>query len=310
MFIYVIKRLFYLIPLIMGITFLTFLLTSTLPGDPALSLVGERASPEVLEQIRQDIGADKPFLVQYLGYLKMLFKGQMGTSYFTKRDVFRDIIFKFPNTLLLAFAAMLIATPLGLILGFFTAERRGSMFDRTITSLSITGLSVPVFWSGLMIMLLFSLELKLFPPSGTGGIRFLVLPAITLSLPAIATIARITRTSVIDVYDMPFVTAARSKGLRHTRLRIVHVLRNVIIPVVTVVGLDFGSYLNGSVLTETIFGWDGIGRFTMEGIIMRDYPVIMGCIVTGTIVFVLINLLVDITYHYLDPRVRLHEVIR
>jgi ABC-type dipeptide/oligopeptide/nickel transport system permease component len=278
MFIYVIKRLFYLIPLIMGITFLTFLLTSTLPGDPALSLVGERASPEVLEQIRQDIGADKPFLVQYLGYLKMLFKGQMGTSYFTKRDVFRDIIFKFPNTLLLAFAAMLIATPLGLILGFFTAERRGSMFDRTITSLSITGLSG--------------------------------LPAITLSLPAIATIARITRTSVIDVYDMPFVTAARSKGLRHTRLRIVHVLRNVIIPVVTVVGLDFGSYLNGSVLTETIFGWDGIGRFTMEGIIMRDYPVIMGCIVTGTIVFVLINLLVDITYHYLDPRVRLHEVIR
>ncbi len=294
----------------MGIAFLTFLLTSALPGDPALSLVGERASPEVLEKIRQDIGADKPFLVQYLGYLKMLLKGRMGASYFTKRDVFRDIIFKFPNTLLLAFAAMLIATPLGLILGFFTAERRGSILDRTITALSITGLSVPVFWSGLMIMLLFSLELKLFPPSGTGGIRFLVLPAITLSLPAIATIARITRTSVIDVYDMPFVTAARSKGLRNSRLRIVHVLRNVIIPVVTVVGLDFGSYLNGSVLTETIFGWDGIGRFTMEGIIKRDYPVIMGCIITGTIVFVLINLMVDIAYHYLDPRVRLHEVSR
>ncbi len=307
MLLYLLKRLLYLIPIILGITFLTFLLTSTLPGDPALSLVGERASPEVLEKIRNDIGADRPFIVQYLGYLKMLVKGEMGASYFTKRDVFADILFKIPNTMLLALAAMLIATPIGLFLGFASAERRGSVLDRMITSLSITGLSVPVFWSGLIIMLLFSLELKLFPPSGTGGIRFIVLPAVTLALPAIATIARITRTSVIDVYDMPFVIAARSKGLSALRLRVVHIFRNVIIPVVTVVGLDFGSYLNGSVLTETIFGWDGIGRFTMEGIIKRDYPVIMGCIIVGTLIFVLINMLVDIAYHYMDPRVRLHE---
>ncbi len=310
MYKYTLKRLIYLIPILLGITLLTFLLTKTLPGDPALSLVGERASPEVIEKIRKDIGADKPFISQYLGYVKMLLKGEMGTSYFTRRDVFRDIILKFPNTLKLAFVAMIIAIPVGLLLGFYSAERRGTLMDRIVTSLSITGLSVPVFWSGLMIMLFFSLELKLFPPSGTGGLRFMVLPAITLALPAIATIARITRTSVIDVYDMPFITAVRSKGVRHSRIRFIHVFRNVIIPVVTVVGLDFGSYLNGSVLTETIFGWNGIGRFTMEGIIKRDYPVIMGCIVVGTIVFVLINLLVDILYHYLDPRVRLHEVNR
>ncbi|GBE00293.1 dipeptide transport system permease protein DppB [bacterium BMS3Abin07] len=310
MFLYIIKRVFYLIPLLIGITLLTFLLTRSLPGDPALNLVGERANPEVLENIRKDIGADSPFFIQYAGYLKMLLKGQMGVSYFTKREVFADILLKFPNTLMLAFCAMSIAIPFGLILGFFTAERRGTIIDRVVTSLSVMGLSVPVFWSGLLIMLLFSLKMKLFPPSGTGGLRFMVLPAITLALPALATIARITRTSVIEIQEMPFINTARAKGLNHRRIQFVHVFRNVIIPVITVAGLDFGSYLNGSVLTETIFGWDGIGKFTMEGIIRRDYPVIMGCIIVGTVVFVLINLMVDIAYHYLDPRVKLHEVRR
>lgn len=307
MYQYIFKRLMYLVPLVMGITLLTFSLTKTLPGDPALSLVGERASPEVIEKIRKDIGVDKPFFIQYLGYLKMLLKGQMGTSYFTKRDVFDEIAHKFPNTLILAFFAMSIAVPFGILFGFIAAVRQGTLFDRVVTSVSVAGLSIPVFWSGLIIMLLFSLKLRLFPPSGTGGFRFLVLPALTLALPAIAVIVRVTRSSVIDVGEMPFMKAVKAKGLGRYRIYLIHVFRNVIIPVVTVVGLDFGSYLNGAVLTETIFGWNGIGRFTMEGIIKRDYPVIMGCIVVGTIVFVVINLIIDIAYHFLDPRIRLHE---
>lgn len=307
MFLYIAKRLASVIPLILGITFLSFSLIKTLPGDPAQSLVGERASPEILEKIRHDIGLDKPFVVQYFGYLKILLKGNMGVSYFSKREVFTEIMKKFPNTFKLALFAMTIAVPVGLFLGFVAAIRQGMLFDRIISSTSIAGLSVPVFWSGLIIMLLFSLKLKLFPPSGTGGIRFLVLPALTLSLPTIATIVRITRSSVIEILGMPFVKTARAKGLTSGKVYMVHVLRNVVIPVITIVGLEFGSYLNGAVLTETVFGWDGIGRFTMEGILKRDYPVIMGCIVLGTVVFVLTNLMIDIIYHFIDPRVKLYE---
>lgn len=288
-------------------TLLTFTLTKALPGDPVLSMVGERAQIEVIEKIRKEIGADKNLLSQYFGYIRLLLKGEFGRSYYTNRKVFDDLLLKFPNTLKLALGAMLIAIPVGLFLGFISAYKRDTVLDRVISSVSVTGLSIPVFWSGLLIMLLFSLKLKILPPSGTGNISFLILPSITLSLPALATLSRVTRTTLIEVFDMPFVTTARSKGIQELKINSIHVFKNALIPIVTVIGLDFGSYLNGAVLTETIFGWDGIGRFTMEGIIKRDYPVIMGCIIVGTVVFVLINLLVDIFYHYLDPRVRLHE---
>lgn len=296
-----------LIPLLLGITLLTFTLTKALPGDPALSMVGERAQPEVIEKIRKELGADKNILVQYLGYVKLLLQGEFGRSYYTNRKVFEDLLLKFPNTLKLASGAMVIAIPVGLLLGFISAAKKDTVADRVISSLSVTGLSIPVFWSGLMIMLLFSLKMNLLPPSGTGGIRFLILPAITLSLPAVAALSRITRTTVIEVMDMPYITTARAKGMSDIKINLIHMLKNAFIPVITVIGLDFGSYLNGAVLTETIFGWDGIGRFTMEGIIKRDYPVIMGCVITGTVVFVVINIFVDVIYHYLDPRIRLNE---
>lgn len=296
-----------LIPLLFGITLLTFTLTKALPGDPALSMVGERAQPEVIEKIRKELGADKNILVQYLGYVKLLLQGEFGRSYYTNRKVFEDLLLKFPNTLKLASGAMVIAIPVGLLLGFISAAKKDTVADRVISSLAVTGLSIPVFWSGLMIMLLFSLKMNLFPPSGTGDIRFLVLPAITLSLPAVAALSRITRTTVIEVMDMPYITTARAKGMSDIKINLIHMLKNAFIPVITVIGLDFGSYLNGAVLTETIFGWDGIGRFTMEGIIKRDYPVIMGCVITGTVVFVVINIFVDVIYHYLDPRIRLNE---
>ena len=285
---------------------LTFSLTKALPGDPALSMVGERASPEVIESIRKELNTDKSFFVQYIGYVKLLLKGEFGRSYYTNRKVSDDIAAKFPNTLLLAVGAMLLAVPAGILLGFISAVKRGTAIDRGISSLSVIGLSLPVFWSGLLIMLFFSLKMKMLPPSGMGDIRFLIMPSLTLALPALATLTRISRTTLIDLFGMPYVRTARAKGLSEGRVKFIHVFKNALIPLVTVIGLDFGSYLNGAVLTETIFGWDGIGRFAMEGIIKRDYPVIMGCIIVGTTVYALINLMVDIIYHYLDPRVRLY----
>ena len=296
-----------LIPLLFGITFLTFLLLKAIPGDPVLSLVGERAQPEVIEQIRSELGIDKGLISQYLGYVRLLFNGEFGRSYYTQRKVFDDLLIKFPNTMKLAFGAMVIAIPIGLLFGFISAYKKDTFTDRFVSLLSVTGLSLPVFWSGLLIMLFFSLKMKLLPPSGTGDLKFLVLPALTLSLPALATISRVTRTTVIETLNAPFIATAQAKGVRAIKIKYIHVLKNALIPIITVIGLDFGSYLNGAVLTETIFGWDGIGRFTMEGIMKRDYPVIMGCVILGTMLFVFINSIVDIMYHYVDPRVKFHE---
>lgn len=293
-----------------GITLLTFSLTKALPGDPVSGLVGVRAKPEVIESIRRELNLDRNVSIQYLSYVKLLATGEFGRSYYTNRKVVDDLIVKFPNTMLLAVCAMVFSVPVGILLGFISALRRGSVIDRIISSISIIGLSVPVFWSGLLIMLFFSLKLKLFPPSGMGDVRFFILPSITLALPAIAALTRVSRTTLLDIIGMPYVRTARAKGLKEKAVLFIHVLKNALIPLVTVIGLDFGSYLNGAVLTETIFGWDGIGRYAMDGIMKRDYPVVMGCIITGTIVYVLINLLVDILYHYLDPRVRLYAKAR
>jgi ABC-type dipeptide/oligopeptide/nickel transport system permease component len=295
-----------LVPLLLGITLFAFFLLKALPGDIVVSLVGERATPETMESIRREIGADKSFAYQYWGYLKLLSRGDFGSSYYTNRSVLSDIAAKFPNTMTLAFAAMLFAVPSGIILGFIAAYSKDRFAEKCVDALSLSGLSIPVFWSALMVMILFSLKLKLFPPSGTGGPAFLVMPAFVLSIPAAATLARITKITVSDILGMPYIKTARAKGLSPLSIQGVHVLRNALIPIVTIIGLDFGSYLNGAVVTETIFGWDGIGRFTMEGIIKRDYPVIMGCIIVGTVLFVLINLITDLLYHLLDPRIRLH----
>lgn len=290
----------------LGITLITFSLTKALPGDPVYAFVGERATPEAIENIRKQIGADKDFMSQYLGYIKLLAKGDFGRSYFTNRDVGADILNKLPNTIVLALLAMLIASPLGIVLGFLSAWKKGSRIDVFISAISVAGISVPVFFSGLVLMLVMSFYLRLLPPSGTGGLGFLILPAITLSLPAIATISRVSRATISEILEQPYLKTAYAKGISTSRLMMVHILKNALIPIVTVIGLDFASYLNGAVLTETIFGWDGIGRMAMEGIMKRDYPVIMGTLITGTVIFVLVNLFVDVSYKYLDPRIRLY----
>ncbi len=303
---YIARRLLLLLPLLMGITFITFLLTKALPGDPAYGLVGERSNPETIEKIRKEIGADKGIVRQYAGYVSLLARGELGRSYYTNRKVLDDILEKFPNTMRLALGAMLLSVPVGLALGLLSALRKDSATDRLISGITISFLSVPVFWSGLILMMIVSLWLRLVPPSGTGDIRYMMLPCLTLALPSLATVARVTRTSVLGVYRLPYVRTARAKGLTKARITAFHVMKSALIPVITIIGLDFASYLNGAVLTETIFGWDGIGRFTMEGIMKRDYPVIMGCIITGTTVFVLVNLIMDVAYHIVDPRVRVH----
>ncbi|MDA8100912.1 MAG: ABC transporter permease [Nitrospiraceae bacterium] len=303
---YIAKRLLLAVPTLFGITLITFLLMHSLSGDPVMNMVGERASPETIARIRAELGADRSLPLQYLGYLKLLGQGELGRSLYTNRKVSDDLLQKFPNTLRLAAAAILFASLGGIVLGIISAALRGTFWDRLASLISIGGISIPVFWLGLTLMLVFALSLRWLPPSGMGNNdpAYLILPAMTLGAFSLAYIARVTRSSMIESLSQPYVAAARAKGLREIAVVGKHAFRNSLIPVVTLIGLDLGSYLNGAVLTETIFGWDGLGRYALDGILKRDYPVIMGVVLFGAMVFVVMNLLVDISYHYLDPRIR------
>ena len=306
MALYILKRVLLFIPTLLGITLITFVLMQSLPGDPVTGMAGERANPETLARIRAELGQNRPLPLQYLGYLKLLATGELGRSYYTNRKIAGDLVQKFPNTLKLALAAMFFASVIGIGLGVLSAVRRGTLWDRLITLISVGGISVPVFWLGLALMLVFAFYLRWLPPSGmgNGSLVHIILPAITLGTFSLSYIARVTRSSMLESLSQPYVAAARAKGLPEAAVVLKHALKNSLIPIVTLIGLDLGSYLNGAVLTETIFGWDGLGRYALDGIIKRDYPVIMGVVLFGAVVFVSMNLLVDISYHFLDPRVR------
>ncbi len=306
MALYILKRLFLFIPTLLGITLITFILMQSLPGDPVTAMVGERASPETIARIRTELGLDRSLTYQYFMYLKRLGSGQLGQSLYTNRQVTDDLLQKFPNTARLALTAMLFASVIGIGMGVFAASKRGTNWDRFVTLLSVGGISIPVFWLGLALMLLFAFYLQWLPPSGmgNGGLIHIILPAVTLGTFSLSYIARVTRSSMLETLSQPYVAAARAKGLSESSVVFKHALKNALIPVVTLIGLDLGSYLNGAVLTETIFGWDGLGRYALDGILKRDYPVIMGVVLFGAVIFVTMNLLVDISYHFLDPRVR------
>ena len=303
---YILKRILLFIPTLLGITLITFILMKSLPGDPVTAMVGERASPETMTRIRVELGLDKPLPVQYGVYLKRIVTGELGRSVFTNRKIADDLIQKFPNTVKLALAAMLFASFLGIGMGVFAAVKRGTNWDRLVTLISVGGISIPVFWLGLALMIIFAFYLQWLPPSGmgNGSLVYLIMPAATLGTFSLSYIARVTRSSMLESLSQPYVAAARAKGLSESTVVLKHALKNSLIPVVTLIGLDLGSYLNGAVLTETIFGWDGLGRYALEGIKQRDYPVIMGVVLFGAVIFVTMNLLVDISYHFLDPRVR------
>ena len=306
MTLYLVKRILLFIPTLLGISLITFTLMKHLPGDPVLGMAGERATPETISRIRGELGLDKPLPVQYALYVKRVCTGQFGRSMYTNRKVTDDLLQKFPNTLKLALTAMCFASLFGISMGVLSAVKRGTVWDRLITLFSVGGISIPVFWLGLALMLLFSFYFRLLPPSGmgNGSLAYLILPAATLGTFSLSYIARVTRSTMLETLSQPYVAAARAKGLSESAVVLKHALKNSLIPIVTLIGLDLGSYLNGAVLTETIFGWDGLGRYALDGIIKRDYPVIMGVVLFGAVIFVVMNLLVDISYHFLDPRVR------
>ncbi|MBU8921597.1 MAG: ABC transporter permease [Bacteroidales bacterium] len=298
-----------LVPILFGVVTVTFFLMYVMPGDPVLALAGERYDEETLESLRKEFGLDKPLHLQYVDYLSRLARFDLGRSFITGRPVSESIAERFPRTMLLALSAMSIAVIAGVVTGGLSAWGRFPWLGRALMGLSLAGVSIPVFWLGLLLIHLFSIKLGILPPSGYGGgsIRYLVLPALTLSFASMATIARVTRSGFLEAGAGDFVRTARAKGLAESKVIGKHVFRNALIPVVTIVGTDFGSYLSGSVLTETIFGWPGLGRFIVQAIMKRDFPVIQGAILFMAVMFVLVNLLVDLSYGMIDPRVRQKE---
>jgi len=295
-----------MIPVILGISLIIFTVVRVIPGDPAYILAGPHATQEQMDQIRAQLGLDKHPVTQYFIFLKHLFQGDLGTSTRTGLPVIREIMTRFPNTLVLALASILLATVFGVTIGIIAGVKQNSKFDYLSMLVALLGLSMPVFWLGLMLMLLFSIQLGWFPAVGADSLKHIVLPAITLGANSTAIIARMTRSSMLEVIRLDYIRTARAKGLAEKVVISRHALKNALIPVVTVIGLQTGTLLGGAVLTEIVFAWPGIGRLLVEAILSRDYPVVQGVVLLIATVFIFVNLIVDILYSYLDPRIRYH----
>jgi peptide/nickel transport system permease protein/oligopeptide transport system permease protein len=291
------------IPTLIGVMIVVFLLLYVAPGDPVQDMVGERADAETIARLRKELHLDEPLPKQFVLYAGGVLRGDLGNSYITQRPIIRDIRERFPKTLLLAGSAMLLASVLGITIGVLSARNPGGWFDRLGLGLAYLGISFPVYWVGLILILIFAVTLRWLPPSGYGGIKYLILPALALGSRSIAFLARVTRSSMLEVLGGDFVRTARAKGLRERVVVARHALRNALIPIITVLGLDFGYYLTGSILTETIFSWPGIGRYVVNAIARRDLPAISGSVLFLSVVFVLVNLITDLAYAKADPRV-------
>lgn len=331
---YILRRLLNLIPVLLGITLLVFLFLHLIPGDPALVMVGDRASPAQVEALRERMGLNEPLPLQYLRFLGNLLRFDLGKSIFTGFPIIEEIKIRWPATFELSVVAMLIAIVLGIPAGVIAAVRKNSLWDNLAMSGSLLGVSMPVYWLGLLLVYLFAVNLQWLPPSGRlsvdAGFGFrsmtgfyvldavlqgnwvalrdvlahLVLPALTLSTIPLAILARITRSAMLEVLSQDYIRTARAKGLLEFWVIFKHALKNAMLPVVTIIGLEFGTLLGGAILTETIFAWPGIGKWIYEGILSRDYPVVQGGVIFVAIAFVLINLLVDLSYALLDPRIQ------
>lgn len=300
---FLLARLALLVPTLLGVLVLTFLLLYVAPGDPVQAMVGERADAETIARLRAELRLDDPVPKQFVHYVGGLLRGDLGTSYITRRPILRDLLQRFPATLRLAGAAMLFAAAAGIGIGIYGAWRPGTWLDRLATFGAYLAVSFPVYWVGLLLILVFALMLRWLPPSGSGGLAYLVLPALTLGMRSVAFLSRMTRAAMQELLRSDFVRTARAKGLGEGRVVLKHAFRNALLPVVTVLGLDFGSYLTGSILTETIFSWPGVGRYVLTAIDKRDLPAIQGSILFLSLVFVLVNLLTDVLYARVDPRV-------
>jgi peptide/nickel transport system permease protein len=304
MFNFIIKRLLAMIPVLLGISLLLFFMLRMLPGDPAQVLAGQMASPEEVETIRRQLGLDRPIYVQYLSYLGRLAHLDLGRSARTQNPVIEEVWARLPNTLLLAVAAIGMACLFGIPAGVISAMRPYTWMDYLVTTASLCGISMPVFWLGIMLVVVFSVILKWLPAGGTGSWQHVILPSVTLAAFVVAFIARMTRSTMLETLNQDYTTTARSKGLTENVVVIKHALKNALIPIVTVVGLQFGLLLGGAVLTETVFAWPGLGRLIVDSILARDYPVIQGTILIFGLLYILVNLAVDVLYALIDPRIR------
>ena len=292
------------IPALLLVTVLVFTVVRLIPGDPARILAGDFATEQAVAELRQRWQLDRPLPVQYAAYVAGLARGDLGRSTATSLPVTGELGERFLRTLLLAGAAILVATGVGVTLGILSATHRASLLDFAATALALAGVSTPIFWSGLILILLFSVELPWLPAGGTGSFAHLILPAVSLGLFGAGVIARQTRSSMLETLGEDFVRTARAKGLTERIVVYKHALKNALIPVVTVLADQFGRMLGGAILTETVFSWPGMGRYLIEAIAMRDYPVIQGIILVFATSFLAVNLLLDISYALLDPRVQ------
>ncbi|KYZ78048.1 peptide ABC transporter [Anaerosporomusa subterranea] len=302
---YVLRRVLFLIPVLFGVTFIVFTLMYITPGDPAKLILGEQASADTIQALRQEMGLDQPYLVQYATYVKKaLLHQDIGRSYVTNRPVMQEIMGVFPATFQLAIAAMLVAILIGIPVGIISAIKQYSIFDTVSMLIALLGVSMPVFWLGLLLIILFTVKLGWLPASGFTSVKHMIMPALALGAMTAAIVTRMTRSSMLEVIRQDYIRTARAKGQNESVVVLKHALGNALIPIIAVVGLQFGHLLGGAVLTESIFSIPGVGRLMVDSIKMRDFPVVQGGVLFIALSFSLINLLVDLLYAYVDPRIR------
>jgi ABC-type dipeptide/oligopeptide/nickel transport system permease component len=300
---FILRRLALAVPVLLGVVFIVMLTIDLLPGDAVTLMLGEHATPEAVATLRAHLGLDQPFVTRYVQYVGRVARGDLGRSIQQNRPVADELADAWPATLELTAAALVLATAVGVAAGVVSAVRPNSLFDALARLGSLFGLSMPIFWTGLVLIVVFSLWLNWLPVGGAGSPSHLVLPAVTLALPSVAMIARMTRSAVLDVLREDYVRTARAKGVTERWVLLKHALRNAFIPIVTLLGLQSGQLMGGAVLTETVFAWPGLGRLMVKAIFARDYVLLQGAVLVFALAFVVINLAVDLSYGVLDPRV-------